>query len=333
MYRDTYDVSTPLPAWMGGLAVSILGPQLAVLRALVAASFTLQVVVGLSVTRRCGLRWPGSAILAVAMGAFGSPLVAFTSWYSSLATLGALVALRCVFWWYDRRTSGESEMGPLISAGIACGFTFWCKPNVGLLMLGATAVSIAAVAIHDRRASVRSLLVSGAGFAGFSATRGAAIVATGAWGPFVDQVFVSKRQYLHVGFTYVWALSDRIDRVLNRPDTDLRSVVQLGAMATPLVVAAVLLWGCWRNRQTADPRFLVLVAFACAGLASVFPASGREPLRQFNAAHTHDGRGRVGARSAPAHGAFAGAGARRHRDLWGDPVQHVRRCGRFGAGI
>lgn len=274
VYRDAYDVSTPLPAWMGGFAVWIVGPQLAVLRALVAASFAMQVVVGLSVARRCGLRWPGCAVLAAAMTAFGSPLVAFTSWYSSLATLGAILALRCVFWWYDRRNAGESEVGPLIGTGIACGFAFWCKPNVGVLMLGATGVAIVAVAIHDRRALGRGLGLCGAGFAGFSAIVGVAIAATGAWGPFVDQVFVSKRQYLDVGFTYQWALSDRIDRVFNNPHTDLRSIVQLGVMATPVLVAAALVWGCWRHHKTSDPRFIVLVAFACAGLVGVFPRPG-----------------------------------------------------------
>lgn len=274
VYRDAYNVSTPLPAWIGGFAVWMVGPQLAVLRALVAASFALQVVVGLSVARRCGLRWPGCALLAVAMTAFGSPLVAFTSWYSSLATLGALVALRCVLWWYDRRRAGESEVGPLIGTGIACGFAFWCKPNVGGLMLGATAVSILAIAIYDRRALLRALILSGAGFAGFSATVGVAIVATGAWGPFVDQVFVSKRQYLDIGFTYLWALSERIDRVSDNSNTDLRGIVQLGVMATPLLVAAVLVWGCWRHHKTADPRYIVLVAFVCAGLVGVFPRPG-----------------------------------------------------------
>ena len=274
VYRDAYDVTTPLPAWMGGLAVWIVGPQLAVLRALVAASFALQVVVGLSVVRRCGMRWLGCSVFAVALIAFGSPLVAFTSFYSSLATLGALVALRCVLWWYDQREAGASETGALLSTGCACAFSFWCKPNVGVLMLGATGVAIVAIALHDRRAVVRALGMCGAGFAALSAVVVAAIAVTGAWGAFVDQVFVSKRQYVHVGFNYLTAVHDRIDRVINSPHTDLRSVVQLGLMATPLLVALVLVWGCWRHHKTADPRYIVFVAFACAGLAGVFPRPG-----------------------------------------------------------
>ena len=137
-------------------------------------------------------------------------------------------------------------------------------------MLGATAVSIAAVAIHDRRASVRSLLVSGAGFAGFERDPGRGDRRDRRMGSIcgpgvrVEAAIPARRVHVRVG------LVDRIDRVLNRPDTDLRSVVQLGAMATPLVVAAVLLWGCWRNRQTADPRFLVLVGSRAPDLQVCF---------------------------------------------------------------
>jgi hypothetical protein len=45
-------------------------------------------------------------------------------------------------------------------------------------------------------------------------------------------------------------------------------------MATPILVVAVLLWACWRNRRSRDLRYVALVAFACAGLASVFPRPG-----------------------------------------------------------
>src|SRR3954466_8274407 len=85
LYRDAYDVSTPLPAWIGAGFVSIAGAQLVVLRGLVAASFALQTVRGLGIVRRCGLRTAGSVVFALALFAFGSPLVAYASSYSSLA--------------------------------------------------------------------------------------------------------------------------------------------------------------------------------------------------------------------------------------------------------
>ena len=51
LYRDAYDVSTPLPAWIGAGLVSIAGAQLVVLRGMVAASFALQTVLGLLISQ------------------------------------------------------------------------------------------------------------------------------------------------------------------------------------------------------------------------------------------------------------------------------------------
>jgi hypothetical protein len=45
-------------------------------------------------------------------------------------------------------------------------------------------------------------------------------------------------------------------------------------MATPAIVIAVLVWACWRNHRSSDLRYVALVAFASAGLASVFPRPG-----------------------------------------------------------
>ena len=274
LYRDAYDVSTPLPAWIGAGLVSIAGSQLVVLRGLVAASFALQTVLGLSVVRRCGLRTAGCVLFVVGLFAFGSPLVAYTSSYSSLATLGALGALLTVLVWYDRRRDDRSAAAALVGAGIACGFAFWSKPNVGVLAAGAAAVFVVAVGIRERRRVGRDLAWATVGGLGVSVPVMVVLLVTGAWSAFVDQVFLSKRQYVDVGFSYVSALQDRVDRVFGGAHTDLRSVVQLTIMATPVIVIVVLVWACWRNHRNPDLRYVALVAFACAGLVSVFPRPG-----------------------------------------------------------
>ena len=274
LYRDAYNVSTPFAAWLGAGLVAIGGSQLVVLRAMVAASFALQAVLGLAMVRRCGLRTAGSVVFVIGVIAFGSPLVAYTSAYSSLASLGALAALFALLVWYDRRTAPRPSASALAAGGAACAFAFWSKPNVGLLVVGAFAVFLVAVGVRERRRILPDFGWAAAGGLALSLPVIIVIAATGAWSAFVDQVFLSKRQYPGVGFSYATALQDRVERVFTSPDTDLRSVVQLTIMATPFIVIAVMVWACWRNHRNPDLRYVALVAFACAGLASVYPRPG-----------------------------------------------------------
>jgi len=274
LYRDAYDVSTPFPAWIGAGLVSLAGAQLVVLRGMVAASFALQTLLGLMIVRRCGLRTAGSVVFTLGLFAFGSPLVAYSSAYSSLATLGALGALFAVLVWYDRRRDGRAAATALVAVGAACGFAFWSKPNVGLLAVGAVVVFVVAVGVRERRRMRRDFGWATAGGLAVSLPVVVVLAATGAWSAFIDQVFLSKRQYVDVGFSYATALQDRVQRVFGREHQDLRSVVQLAIMATPVIVIAELVWACWRNHRNSDLRYVALVAFACAGLASVFPRPG-----------------------------------------------------------
>ena len=274
MYRDAYNVTTPVAAWLGALSVRVTGTQLAVLRALVAVSFTLQVLLGLSVVRRCGLAVPGCVVFAGALLAIGSPLVAFTNLYTSLATLGALAALRAIIWWDDRRAAHASTAAPLVAIGAACSFAFWSKPNVGLLTTGAVVVALVVRTAQDRRRTLPELATMGVGALGVSVVVAVPIAATGAWSAFVDQVFLSKLQYLDIGYSYPSAIRDRVDKVLHGTQTDLRSVLRLAIMATPVIVAVVVARAWSRNRRSVGGRGFALVAFACAGLASVFPRPG-----------------------------------------------------------
>src|SRR5690349_13717271 len=157
LYRDAYDVSTPLAAWIGAVLVWIAGSQLVVLRGMVAASYALQVVVGLAIVRRCGLRTAGSIVFVVGLFAFGSPLVAYTNSYSSLAGLGAVAALFAALIWYERRDDPRRAAIALAASGAGCGFAFWSKPNVGVLATGAVMVFVVAVAVRERRRLVTDL--------------------------------------------------------------------------------------------------------------------------------------------------------------------------------
>jgi len=272
LYRDAYSVTTPIGPWTGALLVRIAGSQVAVLRGLVAASFAAQVACAVAIVRRCGVGVAGAALLAVALFAVASPLVAFASVYSSLATLAALIALGAVLRWYDAGKEGAATH--LLVAGAACGAAFWCKPNVGVLIAAATAAAVAAntgwhwTTLRPRLAAV------GLGALAVSALVVPPILWTGAWSAFVDQVFLSKHQYVDVGFSYFSAVQLQARRVFTSPQIDPRALVRFAILSTPVVVASVLAWAWWRNGRSTDRRWIGLAAFAVAAVACVYPRPG-----------------------------------------------------------
>jgi hypothetical protein len=102
-----------------------------------------------------------------------------------------------------------------------------------------------------------------------------ALLATGAWSSFVDQVFLSKRQYVDVGFSYVSALKGRIaDLRIGTAHSSLHSGVELIITASPLVIVPALALGWWRCRGAPDLPATGLVAFGAAGIVGVFPRPG-----------------------------------------------------------
>jgi hypothetical protein len=229
---------------------------------------------GLSIVRRCGLGVPACVAFAGALLAIGSPLVAFTNLYSSLAMLGALAALRALLWWYDRIAASASTAAPLVAIGAACAFAFWSKPNVGVLITAAAVVALVVGTARARHRMLREVATMAGVAAGVSVVFAAAIAATGAWSAFVDQVFLSKMRYVDFGYSYSFALRERFDKFFNGADADLRSALRLAIMGTPVIVAAMCAWACWRNRHSVDGRVVALVACAVAGLVSVFPRPG-----------------------------------------------------------
>ncbi len=108
LYGDAYNVTTPLAAWLAGAIVRITGPQMAAIRALDAAVFATQVVLGLSVVRRCGVRRSGQVAFALVLLAVAAPFGAFVSVYSALAICFGLATLRATLWWLDETAAGRS---------------------------------------------------------------------------------------------------------------------------------------------------------------------------------------------------------------------------------
>src|SRR5205814_2361068 len=78
LYRDVYFVTTPLAAWVAALASLVTGSQLVVLRLLVSACFTAQILVALSAVKCCGMGRAGR----VAVGPVLLAILATGAWSS-----------------------------------------------------------------------------------------------------------------------------------------------------------------------------------------------------------------------------------------------------------
>ena len=278
LYRDVYDVTTPLPAWLGAAAVRVAGSELLVLRLLVAAVIATQVLTACSIARRAGMLTRGRVVLAVGLVACVSPLLVFSSLYTASAVLAALVTLRSVQWFLDRAGAAQGTTGPLVSIGAATAACFWSKPNIGLLALGAVVVTLAVAVGRTWRTGARAIGVVVGVFAALSVALSAVLAATGAWSAFVDQVFRSKGQYLDLGFSFATAVERRSEALTAVDPIDGRAILWLLVLATPVVVAVALAWACWRSRRAVDARLVGFVTFGVVGILSAVPRPGVDHL-------------------------------------------------------
>ncbi|MFI5046750.1 MAG: hypothetical protein ACHQIG_06770, partial [Acidimicrobiia bacterium] len=278
LYRDVYDVTTPLPAWFGAAVVDVTGSELMVLRLLVAAVVAAMVVTACSIARRAGMQWRGQIVLAVALIACASPMLVFMSFYTACAVLGALLALRALQWLLDRSERGAGTVPPLVWIGVATALSFWCKPNIGLLALAAVVVTLAVDGGRAWRTSARAGGIVLGVFAAVGVVLSTILAATGAWSAFVDQVFREKREYLDVGFSFATAVERRGDALTSVDPIDTRAIVWLLVLATPVVVAAALGWACWRARRHLDARLVGFVGFGVVGILGAVPRPGVDHL-------------------------------------------------------
>jgi hypothetical protein len=274
LYRDVYDVTTPLPAWIGGFVVRITASELLVLRGLVAAVVATQVLTACSIARHAGMQRAGRVVLAALLVACASPLVVFASFYTASAVLGALLALRALQVVLDRSHRGVDPRAPLVGLGLAVGLSFWCKPNIGLLALGAALVTLAVLHRHGWRSAARPVATVLGTFGVLSALLSLVLVASGAWSDFLDQVFASKGEYLDVGFSYSTAVDRRAGALVADGTINARAIVWLLVLAAPIVTAATIAWAVKRAGRRTDARLVAFAAFGIVGILSAVPRPG-----------------------------------------------------------
>jgi hypothetical protein len=278
LYRDVYDVTTPLPAWLGAAVVRVAGAELLTLRLLVAAVVAAEVAVACSIVRHAGMRWRGRTALAVAFVALASPMLVFTSFYTACAVLGALVALRLLLWYLDAAARGAPTATHLVWVGVATALSFWCKPNIGLLTLAAVLATACAAGGRAWRTSATSAGIVAGAFAAIGVVVSLVIAATGAWSAFVDQVFRSKAEYLGVGFSFLTAVQRRVHALGAGDPIDARAIVWLLVLTVPVAAALACAWACRRAGRRVDAPVVAFVTFAAVGILAAVPRPGVDHL-------------------------------------------------------
>ncbi len=285
LYRDVYFVSTPVPAWVGLAAVRVFGSQILVTRALTTLCFSGSMWLGWVAERRCGVGPRGRVLLAIAFFVYASPLTNFASFYSSLAVLFALGSLVALLRWIDEHPAAEIRARrDLFGAGILAGLSFASKPNIGLVVVGATAVIVLATKVREGwKSSGRDLARVIVPFAAVSAVTVLVVVVNGAWSGFTADVFAGKAHYLDV-FTggYLPGLR-HVERTLpffGPPAAAYANRLWYTASVLPIVAAFTVIAALAKTAHARRLKAAALAAFAAVGGIGLIPRGGPQHLTE-----------------------------------------------------
>lgn len=233
LYRDVFYGASPLPVWIGLLAVRASRVQGVALRGVIAGYHT-----GLVLATRWILRELGAPEPVCVVGAGVALTLAGPAWrvanpYATLSFAGATVAVAC---WL---TAGAANAGWFVAAGVATGVALASKHTVGFALLGA----LSAALLQDG-AGLRSIL---AFLAGATATVILALAPVGLRGdlaPYVRRAFTNKTTYLATGtITPLQGLEQAFQAVRLAAGVDrLRALVRASGFASlPIGLTAILL--------------------------------------------------------------------------------------------
>jgi dolichyl-phosphate-mannose-protein mannosyltransferase len=285
LYRDVYFVSTPVPAWVGLAAVRLFGSQILVTRALTALCFSASTWLGWVAARRCGVGFRGRLLLALAFFVYASPLTNFASFYSSLAVLFALGSLVLLLRWIDEHPVAEIRARrDLLGAGTLAGLSFASKPNIGLVVVGATAVIVVVTKVRAEPQSWgRDLARVMVPFAAVSAVTVLVVLVNGAWSGFTADVFAGKAHYLDV-FTggYLPGLR-HVERALpffGPPAAAYANRIWYTASLVPILAAFTVIAALATTSGSRRVKAAALASFAAVGGIGLIPRGGPQHLAE-----------------------------------------------------
>ena len=263
LYRDMYFNVTPLSTYVTYVATGIFGPELVVVRAVVAAALAMTVACFWLACRRLGAGRVAPWLL-VSWWAQPAPYTPLAMAFFAASFYAAVVWMRGV---QERRES----TGFLALAALAAGLCFGAKQNLGLYCLAALLLSILIVRGRD----TNGLSIAVSAFLLAATATLLPVYATGSFDRFLVCAF-DKTTYLEMGGVPYSAAVERF-RVAAASGWSLDAVAAAYrelAFLLPPVTFALLAAACLRASGIARQTALVVTLFVGAGYLVVFPFQG-----------------------------------------------------------
>ena len=197
IYEDVFLGTTPLSAYVTGLAARFAGVEAVVLRSLVLICFVLSGLLVVRVAGQLGASRLSGTIAAAGVLVYGRPQVG--SLYTPLAIVFFLCSFTAILSWRNSEGARERRQW-LLLGGAAAGLCIMTKQNIGLLV---TMAAGATLLLGQRDASRRDTLRAIALLAGAVAVPvvliSLPVVISGGLDELIDFGFLGKGNYLRYG--------------------------------------------------------------------------------------------------------------------------------------
>lgn len=247
LYRDTFCGTTPLAFYIQWALAAVFGNDVWLLRVVVHLLFAANILMTAVIGHR--LHVPGVWVLVAVAGLAVWMRPVPNSSYSALALL---LLLGTVFCAAALETTARRDTLSLVAGSLA-GLAFATKYNIGTMAL---VCFLAALAVFRFQGWMRQGAIAVAGFLAAALLPLAEVWRSGAWPWFVSQCFLGKAVYLKVGGVAY------LDQLKWAPVT----LLYLLPLCLPVLVLQA-----WRKQDEDARRKVLLVVFALASLACVYP--------------------------------------------------------------
>lgn len=263
LYRDISYGAGPLPAYASEALTYFTGVDVLAVKLVVVLAFAASALLSWLIAEELEIGITGRLLLLGALAYFAPPLQQPP--YAPLATtflLAALFALLRV-----RSVAPESAaVLPCSFGGAAAALAFASKQDVGIYALAALLITLAL----ERR--LRSCLLALSSFAFVVSSMVGLLWLSGGLARYVDYGFTGKGAYVHARVPFALGMAGVLQAVrdVHSPATAEAAYWALGFFLPCLALAAglALLLGA---RRGGAPQALPILAFAAAGVATLFP--------------------------------------------------------------
>jgi hypothetical protein len=277
LYSDVFFGAGPLAIYLSVPIVRLFGPQILVTKALVAAYYTLCMILGLEILKTLGVR--GWLRILFVVGLFGIIPTYAPSGYQALATVFILAAFRTSLALTERKVADPFWLTGL--GGLWAGLGFATKQNVGLyLLLAVMATLLLSGAMRWGAGEPRQrwlifaepLIVS----TGTAAAMFFPVVFQGGLPSFIDYGVINKQTYLRLsGIPYSEGIQEfflNLRAMSAAPG--LEALIRTLPSSLFLLPPALgIAWLVWYLRSDRCSRLAGIVAaiFGGAAFLTVFP--------------------------------------------------------------